>query len=139
MATKIRLRRMGSRNKPFYRLVVADSRFAPTGRFLEIVGWYDPKKETDYFSVNLERVDYWIGTGAQLSATVKSLVKKTRASEKMAAVAAPILETPPIQDTTPDASIPIEETPVVKSEKVDKASVEDDAVLAEKTSEKQKA
>ena len=81
MATTIRLRRMGSRNKPFYRLVAADSRFATTGRFLEVLGWYDPKQKADNFSVNLERVDYWLGTGAEISATAKSLVKKSRTGE----------------------------------------------------------
>ena len=72
---------MGARNKPFYRLVAADSRFATTGRFLEVLGWYDPKQKTNNFSVNLARVKYWLGTGAQLSATAKSLVKKVEAGE----------------------------------------------------------
>lgn len=94
MATKIRLRRMGSRNKPFYRLVAADSRFATTGRFLEALGWYDPKKTTDGFSVNVERVDYWLGNGAQLSATAKSLVKKAKAGEGVPYGSAPAKKSP---------------------------------------------
>jgi small subunit ribosomal protein S16 len=79
MATKIRLRRMGTTGKPFYRVVAADSRFATTGRFLEILGWYDPKKKDENFSLNMERVNYWLGTGAQLSGTAASLVKKAGA------------------------------------------------------------
>jgi small subunit ribosomal protein S16 len=79
MATKIRLRRMGTTGKPFYRVVAADSRFATTGRFLEILGWYDPKKKDENFSLNMERVNYWLGTGAQLSGTAASLVKKAEA------------------------------------------------------------
>lgn len=81
MATKIRLRRMGTIGKPFYRVVVADSRFATTGRFLEILGWYDPKQKGDNFSLNVERVKHWIGTGAQLSATAASLLKKAEAGQ----------------------------------------------------------
>ena len=79
MATKIRLRRMGTINKPFYRIVVADSRFATTGRFLEILGWYDPKQKGDNFSVNVERVKHWIGIGAQISNTAANLLKKAEA------------------------------------------------------------
>ena len=79
MATKIRLRRMGTINKPFYRIVVADSRFATTGRFLEILGWYDPKQKGDNFSVNVERVKHWLGIGAQISNTAESLLKKAEA------------------------------------------------------------
>jgi len=78
MAVKIRLRRMGSRNAAFYRVIVQDSRRAPTGRFIETLGWYDPKKEGNNFSLNLDRVDYWLGNGAQPSDTAASLIKKAR-------------------------------------------------------------
>lgn len=81
MATKIRLRRMGAAGKPFYRVVAADSRFATTGRFLEILGWYDPKQKGENFSLNMERINYWLGTGAQLSGTAASLVKKAGAGQ----------------------------------------------------------
>lgn len=89
MATKIRLCRMGARNNPFYRLVVADSRFATTGRNLEVLGWYDPKQADKNFSVKVDRVDYWLGTGAQMSATAKSLVKKARVGEGVVPGSAP--------------------------------------------------
>ena len=78
MAVKIRLRRMGNRNAAFYRVVVQDARRAPTGRFIETLGWYDPKQEGNNFSLNLDRVDYWLGNGAQPSDTVSSLIKKAR-------------------------------------------------------------
>ncbi|MCF7847533.1 MAG: 30S ribosomal protein S16 [Kiritimatiellales bacterium] len=78
MAVKLRLRRMGARNKPFFRVTVSDSRRPPTGKFIETLGWYDPKQEGSNFSLNLERIDYWLGNGAQMSDTVKSLVKKAR-------------------------------------------------------------
>ena len=78
MAVKMRLRRMGSRNAPFYRVVVQDSRRATTGRFIETIGWYDPKQEGENFSINLDRVEYWTSSGAQPSDTVSSLIKKAR-------------------------------------------------------------
>ncbi|MAW40143.1 MAG: 30S ribosomal protein S16 [Kiritimatiellaceae bacterium] len=78
MAVKMRLRRMGSRNAPFYRVVVQDGRRAPTGRFIETIGWYDPKQEGTNFSINLDRVEYWTSSGAQPSDTVASLIKKAR-------------------------------------------------------------
>ena len=78
MAVKMRLRRMGSRNAPFYRVVVQDGRRAPTGRLIETIGWYDPKQEGTNFSINLDRVEYWTSSGAQPSDTVASLIKKAR-------------------------------------------------------------
>lgn len=78
MAVKIRLRRMGSRNAAFYRVIVQDARRAPTGRFIETLGWYDPKREGVNFSLNLDRVDYWLGNGAQPSETSASLIEKAR-------------------------------------------------------------
>jgi small subunit ribosomal protein S16 len=72
---------MGTIGKPFYRVVAADSRFATTGRFLEILGWYDPKQKGDNFSLNLERVNYWRGIGAQISNTAASLIKRAEAGQ----------------------------------------------------------
>ena len=69
---------MGSRNAPFYRVVIQDGRRAPTGRFIETIGWYDPKQEGTNFSINLDRVEYWSSSGAQPSDTVASLIKKAR-------------------------------------------------------------
>ncbi|MDZ4198648.1 MAG: 30S ribosomal protein S16 [Kiritimatiellia bacterium] len=78
MAVSIRLRRMGSNKDPFYRIVAADSRYATDGQFLEALGWYNPKKTPSLYEVNLERMGYWIGQGARMSDTVRSLVKKAR-------------------------------------------------------------
>jgi small subunit ribosomal protein S16 len=102
---------MGSRNKPFYRLVAADSRFATTGRFLEALGWYDPKKKDENFSVNIERVEYWLGNGAQLSATAKSLVKKAKAGQGVPYGVAQAPKTPaaPVEEPASD----VEEKAVV--------------------------
>jgi len=78
MAVSIRLRREGALNRPYYRIVVADSRSPRDGKFIEHIGNYDPKKATDNASIDLERADYWISNGAQPSDTVRSLIKKAR-------------------------------------------------------------
>ena len=77
MATKIRLRRMGAKKAPFYRIVVADSRFPRDGRFIEEIGYYDPTKDPAVIKIDEERARYWVGTGAQPSETVKALMVKT--------------------------------------------------------------
>jgi small subunit ribosomal protein S16 len=81
----IRLRREGTKNRPYYRVVAADQRFRTTGRFLELLGTYDPVKEGDNFDLKLEQIDAWIAKGAQPSETVASLIKKAR--KKVAATA----------------------------------------------------
>ena len=76
MAVKIRLRRMGAKKAPFYRVVVADSRYPRDGRFIEELGTYDPMKDPAEVKVNAEAVKKWIGNGAQPTDTVKALLKK---------------------------------------------------------------
>ena len=76
MAVKIRLRRMGAKKAPFYRVVVADSRFPRDGRFIEEIGYYDPTKEPVVFSVDADKAKQWISNGAQPTDTVKILLKK---------------------------------------------------------------
>lgn len=78
MATKIRLRRMGKKKQAHYRIVVADSRSPRDGRFVENLGYYNPIPHPARLSVDLERVDYWLGEGAEPSATVASLLSKAR-------------------------------------------------------------
>ncbi len=76
MAVKIRLRRIGAKKAPFYRIVVADSRYPRDGRFIEEVGTYDPTKEPSAISVDTEKVKKWLSTGAQPTDTVKTILKK---------------------------------------------------------------
>ncbi|MFM9413124.1 30S ribosomal protein S16 [Peptococcus simiae] len=76
MATKIRLKRMGAKKKPFYRIVVADSRAPRDGRFIEEIGYYDPNKNPADIKVDAEKAQKWLSTGAQPSDTVRSLFKK---------------------------------------------------------------
>jgi len=78
MAVAIRLRREGAKNSPYYKIVVADQRRARDGKFIEIIGTYDPRKEGENFSIQLDRADYWVGVGARPSQTVASIITKTR-------------------------------------------------------------
>ena len=73
---KIRLRRMGAKKAPFYRIVVADSRYPRDGRFIEEIGTYDPKANPAELKVDVERAQAWFLTGAETTETVKSLLKK---------------------------------------------------------------
>ena len=76
MAVKIRLRRMGAKKAPFYRIVVADSRYPRDGRFIEEVGYYDPTKEPSVIKIDEEKAKTWLANGAQPTDTVKALLKK---------------------------------------------------------------
>ena len=76
MAVVIRLARFGTKKTPHYRIVVADSRMPRDGRFLEQIGSYDPNKESEREKVDAERALYWLGRGAQPSATVKDIFKR---------------------------------------------------------------
>ena len=78
MAVRLRLTRMGAKKRPFYRIVATDSRTRRDGRHIEILGHYNPMTEPIDLKVDLERVDYWIGVGAQPSETVASLVARAR-------------------------------------------------------------
>jgi small subunit ribosomal protein S16 len=72
---KIRLRRMGARNAPFYRVVVSDSRRRPTGVAVEEVGYYDPTKQPATVHIDRDRVEHWVRNGAQVSHTVQRLLR----------------------------------------------------------------
>ena len=76
MAVKIRLRRMGAKKAPFYRVVVADSRFPRDGRFIEEIGYYNPISEPVEVKIDADRAKTWIKNGAQPTDTVKALLKK---------------------------------------------------------------
>ena len=76
MATKIRLKRMGAKKAPFYRIVVADSRAPRDGRFIDEIGTYDPNTNPASININAEKAEKWLSCGAQPSDTVKSLLKK---------------------------------------------------------------
>ncbi|MBR6594127.1 MAG: 30S ribosomal protein S16 [Clostridia bacterium] len=79
MAVKIRLKRMGAKKAPFYRVVVADSRYPRDGRFIEEIGYYNPMKDPAEVVIDNEKAKKWIANGAQPTDTVKSLLKKNGA------------------------------------------------------------
>ncbi|MBR1529963.1 MAG: 30S ribosomal protein S16 [Oscillospiraceae bacterium] len=76
MAVKIRLRRMGAKKAPFYRVVVADSRFPRDGRCIDEIGYYDPTKEPSVVNINADKAKDWIKKGAQPTDIVKNIMKK---------------------------------------------------------------
>lgn len=86
MSVKIRLRRTGKRNQACHRIVVCDARSPRDGRFIEIIGLYDPRHECE--KIDLERVDYWVPRGAQLSETVTAIVKRAREGRSFGSVVA---------------------------------------------------
>ena len=78
MSVSIRLRREGAKNSPYYKVVVADKRSPRDGKFIEILGMYDPKKPDHNSALKLDRIEHWISRGAQPSDTVRSLIKKNK-------------------------------------------------------------
>ena len=98
MAVTIRLRREGTKNSPYYRVVAADRRSPRDGKFLELLGTYDPKKKTENSTLKLDRVEHWVKNGAQPSETVRSLIKKAKAR----AATAPIVT----EETSTPAALP---------------------------------
>jgi small subunit ribosomal protein S16 len=102
MAVSIRLRREGAKNRPYYKVVVTDSRSPRDGKFIELIGTYDPKKPDHNSTLKLDRIDHWISQGAQPSDTVRSLIKKNR--EKSASA----LPEPAAPAVSPDEPVAVE-------------------------------
>ena len=90
MATKIRLKRMGAKKAPFYRVVICDSRYPRDGRFIEEIGFYDPLCNPAKIQIDAERANKWLVEGAQPSETVKSLFKKAGINAQSALFEEPI-------------------------------------------------
>lgn len=84
MAVKIRLKRMGAKKNPFYRIVVADSRYPRDGRFIEEIGFFNPTKDPAIVQINDERAVDWLQKGAQPSQTVRSIFNKAGVLDKLA-------------------------------------------------------
>ena len=82
MAVKIRLKRFGTKNRLQWRVVVADAKMPRDGRFIEEIGFYDPLPAQEKFVVKQERLDYWTQQGAQVSESVKSLIKRSKRKKK---------------------------------------------------------
>jgi small subunit ribosomal protein S16 len=90
----IRMRRAGSKKRPFYRVVVTEARQPREGAFLEILGIYNPRTKPAVVELNTERIQYWIKNGARLSDTVRTLLKRHMTRDRSAAPAAPITAEP---------------------------------------------
>ncbi|MDT8389317.1 MAG: 30S ribosomal protein S16 [Lentisphaeria bacterium] len=123
MAVKIRLRRVGKRNAPAHRIVVADSRSPRDGRFIEILGQYDPRNKTE--TIDLERAEYWLGEGAQASETVQHIIERAKSGKVKEQKAAPVMQAkaPKVQaqpdvaaDTAEEAPAEAEEVPAEAEE-----------------------
>ncbi len=84
MAVKLRLKRMGAKQRPFYRVVAADSRFPRDGRFLEVVGTYNPITKPAEITIDEEKAIYWLSKGAQPTETVKNILSKQGIMKKFA-------------------------------------------------------
>ena len=87
MAVKIRMKRVGAKNAPVFRIVVADGRSPRDGKFIEEIGTYQPRKKGENFKLDMDRAKYWLSKGAQPSDTVASFIKK--ANKALAAAPAP--------------------------------------------------
>jgi len=107
---RIRMTRMGGKKDPHYRVVIAEKRGPRDGRFVESVGYYNPALNPIRLNLDLERVDYWIGQGAQPSETVRSLIRKVRSQEVA-----------PVEVLETAAKEKVEETAVVEVEAPEKS------------------
>jgi small subunit ribosomal protein S16 len=103
---KIRLRRMGKRHRPFYRLVVSDSRSVPGAPAVEEIGHYDPMVRPPQVKIDLERIEHWVGQGARMSPSVRKLVKGVRTGKHVAA--APAVPAVTEEKATAAAPVPAE-------------------------------
>jgi small subunit ribosomal protein S16 len=135
MAVSIRLRREGARNRPYYKVVVADSRSPRDGKFIEIIGTYDPKKPDHNSTLKLDRIDHWISQGAQPSDTVRSLIKKNKKQAESAAPEVPAsAEAEAPASAMPESPAPVvaaEEPPVVVEPAAPTTAAEEAAIAAE--------
>jgi small subunit ribosomal protein S16 len=134
MAVSIRLRREGARNRPYYKVVVADSRSPRDGKFIEIIGTYDPKKADHNSTLKLDRIDHWISQGAQPSDTVRSLIKKNRKQSESATPEVPesvAAEAPASAAAETPASAPAEAPATEMPESPAPVATTEEAVVVE--------
>ena len=128
MAVRIRMKRLGRTHRPFYRVCVMDGRAARNGRAIEEVGTYDPMvtDKSKRVKLDLERIDYWVGVGAQPSHKVGVLIKKVRKNDFGTAKAPPPLTAPKEEERPPEpeAGAPAEETAEAPAEDAAEAPAE---------------
>jgi small subunit ribosomal protein S16 len=118
VAVRIRMKRMGRKHRPFYRICIMDSRSPRDGKAIEEIGFYDPmvRVKKDRVKLDLERVDYWIGVGAQPSVNVKALIKKVRTNRFGEAAAPPPMTAPKARPAKAAAGAETSEAPAEATE-----------------------
>ncbi len=130
MAVRIRMKRMGRRHRPFYRVSVMDSRAPRDGKSIEDIGYYDPmvRDKSARIKLNLDRIDYWLSVGAQPSEKVAALIKKVKTNKFGEAN-----EPPPM--TPPKAPPPAEPTEATSEESIAEESVAEESAAEESAAE----
>jgi small subunit ribosomal protein S16 len=108
MPVRIRLRRVGRKKQPSYRIVVAEGQTPRSGAYVDNLGYYNPRTDPIELKIDLEKVDQWLARGAEVTPTVKSLIRKARQGATEAVAAKPA-------QAKPAAKAPVEETPVVEA------------------------
>ena len=140
---KIRLRRFGKKNTPVYRVVVADKRSPRDGSIIEEIGTYDPLLKRNNFTLKLDRVDYWLGVGAQPSDTVASFIRKARKGPVEEVDEEPVVEAveaPAAPEPVPEPEVAVTEEPAAEEPAAEEtpspeAEVATEASAPEETSE----
>ena len=133
---KIRLRRFGKKNTPVYRVVVADKRSPRDGSIIEEIGTYDPLLKRNNFTLKLDRVDYWLGVGAQPSDTVASFIRKARKGPVEEVDEEPVVEAveaPAAPEPVPEPEVAVTEEPAAEEPAAEEPAAEEPA--AEETPE----
>jgi len=137
---KIRLRRFGKKNTPVYRVVVADKRSPRDGSIIEEIGTYDPLLKRNNFTLKLDRVDYWLGVGAQPSDTVASFIRKARKGPVEEVDEEPVVEAveaPAAPEPVPEPEVAVTEEPAAEETPAPQAEVAAEASAPEETPEPQ--
>ena len=127
---KIRLRRFGKKNTPVYRVVVADKRSPRDGSIIEEIGTYDPLLKRNNFTLKLDRVDYWLGVGAQPSDTVASFIRKARKGPEEEPDEEPVVEAveaPAAPEPVPEPEVAVTEEPTAEEPAAEEPAAEEPA------------
>ncbi len=131
---KIRLRRFGKKNTPVYRVVVADKRSPRDGSIIEEIGTYDPLLKRNNFTLKLDRVDYWLGVGAQPSDTVASFIRKARKGPVEEVDEEPVVEAveaPAAPEPVPEPEVAVTEEPAAEEPAAEETPAPEAEVAAE--------
>ena len=131
---KIRLRRFGKKNTPVYRVVVADKRSPRDGSIIEEIGTYDPLLKRNNFTLKLDRVDYWLGVGAQPSDTVASFIRKARKGPEEEPDEEPVVEAveaPAAPEPVPEPEVAVTEEPAAEEPAAEETPAPEAEVAAE--------